>query len=334
MAPNGSNEAERLPTRDLKGVRGLALERGDLIDITPVSKAEGTRCPVAISRQLWTQHGNTPEIDLKSANVAYWLAKAMAQVTDGRRKFSSTKTPFGEVWHFKLEYLPEDSTDWVTIAVKSVIGPDDDGYPAITVLLSTEESTRWELGVQPEAYPMLREEISVVSTDEGLTIRFHASGIERGDLSHFLGTFGGQLFGNRDQTAALFGRLRYEFEGYDERLRPTRRGLPPLRDFLRQWHGLWPYWFLFSDFESDIPVRMFRQAFPGLPMLAGNKTVPGDTPPAIAEAEHVIWLECRTMTGAMVKAGCMRTQVVRRGQTIVRLLDIPKWVLLRYPDAF
>lgn len=330
MALNGTNETERRQTTDDRGIRELALEQGRLIDITRVTTEEGIRCPVAISQELWRRHGNTTEVDLHSANVVYWLARAMAQVAAGRRNYRETKTPFGELWHFTFEYLPEES-DWTKIAVKSVLGPDDNGDPVITVLLATEESTEWELGLRPENYPMLQEDISVTRDEDGLTVRFHATGIQRGDLSHFLGTFGARLFNDPSAAQALFGRLRYEFDGYDEQLHPVRRNLPPLQEFLRTLHGTWPYWFLFSDWESDTPLRMFRLAYPGLLLVSQMKSVSRHAPQMVLEAEQAIEAECQTMTAALLKAGHLPAQVARQCKVITRLLDLPSWLVASLP---
>lgn len=330
MAPNGKNKSERQHSRDDRGIRELALEQGRLIDITSVTSEVGVRYPVAISEELWKRHGNTGEIDLTSANVTYWLAKAIVQVAAGLRKFSETKTPFGVNWHFKFEYMPEDG-EWTPIAVKCVFGPGDDGNQVATVVLSTEESTQWELGLSPESFPMLREDISVTRDEDGMTVRFHASAIERGDVAHFMGTFGGRLFSDPAAAQALCGRLRYEFEGYDEQLRPVRPGLPPLGNFLRILHGMWPYWFLFSDFEKDVPIRMLRLAYPGLLLLSQMKSVSIHAPQMVLEAEQAIEAECQTMTTALLNAGYLPSQVARQCETIARLLDLPSWLISSQP---
>lgn len=121
--------------------RAQALEDGDLIDVTPQAQAAGLTCPTACTAALYGQLvGSGPNAPLRLENLLTTLRRAIeAGVREWIFQGAQGDGPKEVVFAMQdnhTEGLPEDGE---RVEAYAAIGPDDNGEPVLTVMLSYED---------------------------------------------------------------------------------------------------------------------------------------------------------------------------------------------------
>jgi hypothetical protein len=79
---------------------------------------------------------------------------------------------------------------------------------------------------------------------------FSRSRIERGDFSHFLGTYGLDKLPTGRRLRQMMDSMVFVVEGWNNDPREVHM-IPEIRQFYRKFREAWPYWFYFCNLDDD-----------------------------------------------------------------------------------
>ena len=115
--------------------RAQALADGVLVDLSKLAHEAGFRWPVAVTERLYHSY-IVPSFDLA----------ADGQSIDGRAwdlladlRYAATSNPHSSELHFSVLFLMTPGHDPISIKLKALCGPGDNGFPVITVMLPDED---------------------------------------------------------------------------------------------------------------------------------------------------------------------------------------------------
>jgi len=114
--------------------RAQAIEDGVLVDLTQWARETGFVVPVACTSAVWNGHV-VPHYDARSlgqcergrAHDLLWLLFCAVRAGSGRDRVL-----------FKVDFL-ESADQHVTVELKAVCGPGDQGEPVVTIMLPNED---------------------------------------------------------------------------------------------------------------------------------------------------------------------------------------------------
>jgi len=114
--------------------RAQAIADGVLVDVTETARECGFRISVAVTARVWAEVVTPPE-----------NARAAGQSEAGRlwdvlwMLFVAIKGSTGGKDTLHYELLVSDGEKQVTVRLKSVCGPGDEGEPVLTILMPDED---------------------------------------------------------------------------------------------------------------------------------------------------------------------------------------------------
>jgi hypothetical protein len=127
-----STAVEYVADADPRHNRARCFRTGALIDVSEIAHVAGFRFPVAVTRAVW---GNliepTPEARAAGEAEALRVLEVLQSLSN-----AIPRAPRMPTIYFCC-YL-RDSRITAQVTLKSHIGPDDDGQPAVTVMLPDE----------------------------------------------------------------------------------------------------------------------------------------------------------------------------------------------------
>jgi len=119
--------------------RKQAINDGVLIDVSDLAKEAGFTIPVAVTDTVWFQYIEWTQDDNKQqtyqdTNGRLWDVLSMLRLAIRGQQNS-------QVINYKLAVIPRDgkSKKAKTVQLKATIGAGDNGEPAITIMLPSED---------------------------------------------------------------------------------------------------------------------------------------------------------------------------------------------------
>jgi hypothetical protein len=113
--------------------RKQAIADGALIDVTEVAQEAGFRYPVALTRAVWCRYVEVPPgVTGQDYAGRLWDILHMLRFAIRRRQDTTSEI------FFQL-HVQNDNRTPKLVTLKSVCGPDDDGSPCITVMMTDED---------------------------------------------------------------------------------------------------------------------------------------------------------------------------------------------------
>jgi hypothetical protein len=115
--------------------RKQAIADGVLIDVTETAKEAGFCIPVALTCAVWAEYVAVPEgVACQDEAGRLWDVLWMCRYGIGRSRREESETLFQlHVRNDNREGTPP------LVTLKAVCGPDDDGWPCLTVMLPDED---------------------------------------------------------------------------------------------------------------------------------------------------------------------------------------------------
>ena len=111
--------------------RKQALDDGLLVDISRMARHAGFRCPATVTHSVWNmiqeipeKYENLEDVDGRLWDVL-WSAVCSANGSDARTELT-----------FQVILRTDEET---VQTLKMVSGPDDDGFPCLTIMLPEED---------------------------------------------------------------------------------------------------------------------------------------------------------------------------------------------------
>lgn len=111
-----------------------ALADGVLVDVSPLAREAGFRVPVAVTATVWRDcvaWDQTREVGLQDELGRLWDLLSMARM-------AARAQPGGNRTFFSILRVASGQLRPSRVRLLLVLGPDDEGAPAITIMQPTE----------------------------------------------------------------------------------------------------------------------------------------------------------------------------------------------------
>lgn len=169
---------------------------------------------------------------------------------------------------------------------------------------------------------MRLNQLNITMPDQVIFYQFTRPAIEEGDFSNFISMFGPEILPSGKKLAGMMNGLATFVQGYDFDVREVY-AIPEARSFYQNLVSAWPFWFYFSNLETDGLRIVALCCMKSLQSVAvkGNPNVQVTYDPS--ELLEFLRRHFGPMNEMCERAGLPESAIYKRTKRVFEYFDLP-----------